>query len=77
MLLANISIDNGDYYTAEAALEALIDNYSEDESDPGHLAEAEEKLKKVKQLIAQNSRIEDSEDLQFDNDNDDDDGGNE
>ena len=77
LLLANISIDNGDYYTAEAALEALIDNYSEDESDPGHLAEAEEKLKKVKQLIAQNSRIEDSEDLQFDNDNDDDDGGNE
>ncbi len=73
LLLANISIDNGDYYTAEAALEALIENYSDDESDPKHLDEAKEKLKKVKDLINQNSRVEDEEELQFDND---DDGGN-
>ena len=64
LLTAEIEIDKGEYIVAEAALEALIGNYTEGESDQKIYEQAQEKLILVQNKIQANSRVDDSNDFE-------------
>ncbi|MCB0635514.1 MAG: tetratricopeptide repeat protein, partial [Lewinella sp.] len=55
ILLSDIFVEQGDLYNGRAALEALLDNYNE---DPEVVAEAQQKLNRVNNMINQGSRLE-------------------
>jgi TolA-binding protein len=58
ILLSDIFVEQGDLYNARAALEALLDNYSEDAQ---LVAEAQQKLTRVNTMINQGSRLDNSD----------------
>jgi hypothetical protein len=58
ILLSDIFLEQGDLYNARAALEALLDNYSEDAQ---LVAEAQQKLTRVNAMINQGSRLDNSD----------------
>ena len=64
LLTADIEIDKGEYYMAEGALQALIDNYTEGESDLQIYEQAQEKLILVQRKIQENSRVDDSNEFE-------------
>lgn len=54
MLMSDIYVERSDYFNARAALEAIIENFSDDKD---LMSAAEEKLKKVEELEKQKTRI--------------------
>jgi exonuclease VII small subunit len=69
LLLSDVLAAKGDLYNARAALEALLDNYSEDEA---LVNEARQKLQRLEQQIQQNSRLNlqpDTSKMQFTEEN--------
>lgn len=65
ILLSDIFVEQGDLYNGRAALEALLDNYTEDAQV---IAEAQQKLNRVNNMIGQGSRLDNSDPnrMQFD-----------
>lgn len=65
ILLADIFVEQNDFYNARAALEALLDNYSDDQAV---VTEAQQKLNRVNNMINQGSRLDQSDpnQMQFD-----------
>ncbi|RME93385.1 MAG: hypothetical protein D6772_15960, partial [Bacteroidetes bacterium] len=55
ILLSDILVEQGDLYNAQAALDALLDNYNE---DPQIVAEAQQKRARVNSMINQGSRLD-------------------
>ena len=66
ILLSDIFVEQGDLHNGRAALEALLDNYTEDAT---LVAEAQQKLNRVNNMINQGSRLDntDPNQMQFDN----------
>ncbi len=58
ILLSDIFVEQGDLYNGRAALEALLENYTEDQ---GVVTEARQKLERVNGLINRNSRLDSSD----------------
>lgn len=54
MLMSDIYVERNDYFNARAALEAIIENFSDDKD---LMSAAEDKLKKVEELEKQKTRI--------------------
>ncbi|MEZ4985484.1 MAG: tetratricopeptide repeat protein [Saprospiraceae bacterium] len=65
ILLSDIFVEQGDLYNGRAALEALLDNYNEDQAV---VAEARQKLNRVNNMINSGSRLDASDPnrLEFD-----------
>ncbi len=65
ILLSDIFVEQGDLINGRAALEALLENYNE---DPEVVAEAQQKLTRVNNMINQGSRLDTSDPnrLEFD-----------
>jgi hypothetical protein len=67
MLMADINIKNENYLNATAALEAIVENFSE---NPDIVSEAKTKLNKIIELENESSRVKskaEGETLELDN----------